>query len=260
MFSKRGLLEETMRISVVCGAMLCFAGLASASTCGTVGGTVLDLTTAGASGFINLAFFQQIPDQSTGTGVIDPFVRLSTNDSCEQGYGTTGRPLPFDENSSPTFTHDLLLSNVPTVTVGGIQYLQFLLDINQTSANPLLSLEQIRIYQSNTAGVKSTNLADLGTLVYNLDGAGDRYIKLDYSLNSGSGSGDMFAYIPKNLFDLTKTNIYFFSEFGEHFNQNDGFEEWATLTPSAPVPEPVSSTLIGTGLVALFFLRRRATR
>ena len=46
--------------------------------------TGLDLTTAGASGFINGAFFQQVPDQSTGTGVIDPFVRLSTNDNCEQ--------------------------------------------------------------------------------------------------------------------------------------------------------------------------------
>src|SRR5512145_327412 len=84
--------------------------------------TTLDLTTAGSSGFIDAAFFQQIDPRATGSGVIDPFVRISANTDLEEGYNTSGRPLQYDENSSPTFTHDLLLSAVPIVNIGGTDY------------------------------------------------------------------------------------------------------------------------------------------
>jgi len=56
--------------------------------------------------------FYQADPQATGSGVIDSFVRISTNDLIEEGYNTSGRPVPYDENTSPTFTHDLLLSEV----------------------------------------------------------------------------------------------------------------------------------------------------
>jgi hypothetical protein len=243
-------------------------GISWGATCTTPtpGNPTLDLTTAGASGFIDSAFFIQVPDQSTGTGVINPFVRLSTNDNCEQGYNTSGRPLPFDENNSPNFTRNLLLTEIPVINLNGTNYLQFLLDINQTGDNPLLSLDQIKIYQSDTKDLKSTNLNDLGTKVYDLDATGDHWIKLNFALNSGSGSGDMFAYIPVSAFDISgaKQYVYFFSRFGEEFNQNDGFEEWALLNLDNSVhiqfvPEPATYLLLGPALLALGYWRRRRT-
>ncbi len=72
-------------------------------------GPTLDLTTAGSSGYIDLAYFVQIDPQTTGTGVIESFVRLSTNQAVSQGYNTDARPLELDENNSPQFTRSLLL-------------------------------------------------------------------------------------------------------------------------------------------------------
>ena len=68
-------------------------------------GLPLDLTTAGASGTIGGAIFQQGDTQPAGSGVIHSFVRIHGlgNVFQEQGYNTDARPLQFDENSSPTF-------------------------------------------------------------------------------------------------------------------------------------------------------------
>ena len=190
-----------------------------------------DLTTAGSlcgpTADTNQAIYRDITTQPTGSGVIDPFVRISTNHPVEAGYNTDARPLNnaanFDTqvNTSPTFTRDLLLTAVPTVTIGGVQYRQFLLDINQTNNNPLLSLDNVKIFLSNTAGAlavlnpATTNVGTgLGTLIYNLDGNKDNGILLNYTLNSGSGQGDMFLDVPNSLFVGGFTNVYLWSQFG----------------------------------------------
>src|SRR5262245_31831901 len=218
------------------------------------------------------ASVQQIPNQSTGTGVINPFVRLNPGGSqdAEQGYNTDGRPTAFDENSSPQFTRSLRLSDVPII---GGRY-QFLLDINQTGEDPLLSLNSIQLYTNTTSGsVTSTNLASggpLGTLVYNLDRLQNWEILLDYSLNSGSGSGDMFLFVPTSLFTAScpaqNCFIYLYSQFGTPpgvNNTNDGFEEWSILGtqsggPQGKIPEPSALILLGSGLLVVAgFARRR---
>ena len=98
-------------------------------------GTTVDLTTGAAAGMqsVNGGFVTWTASQPTGSGFIDSFVRVSANTDCVQGYNTDSRPLQFDENTSATFTHDLLLSAVPIVNIGGVNYREFLLDINQTA-------------------------------------------------------------------------------------------------------------------------------
>jgi hypothetical protein len=207
------------------------------------GANVVNLSTRGATGSANGAFFEQIDPRSTGSGVIDPFVRVNPggSENCEHGYNTSHRKLEFDENSSPTFTHDLALADVPVVSKNGIDCYQFLLDINQTNrgaTDHFLSLNKIEIYTSGSAGA-SGYPGGLGTLQWSLDGAGAAWIWLDYALNSGSGSGDMFMYVPKTA--LSGTYVYFYSSFGEDYNANDGFEEWCILRAPAPTPSPSPS-------------------
>ena len=143
----------------------------------------LDLRTAGASGTINGAFFDQINPQSTGTGVLDPFLRIQANDQ-EQGYNSNAAPL---DDKSGTWTHDLLLSSLGAVDYKDVDCYQFVLDINENtgSNNELLSLDSVKIYTSTTPNQSVALGSLIGTLRYDLDTGGDNAILLDYSLNSG---------------------------------------------------------------------------
>jgi len=191
---------------------------------------MLNLTTEGSSGYINNAYFEQIDPQSTGTGVIDPFLRIEHN-RFEQGYNTNYRYQPggdtqFNEKKDLQYTHALLLSSVPIIQLtDGQYYLQFMLDINQigksdpdggSPTSSFISLDELRIYQSNSSllhdyNPSNTNWGGLNP-VYRMDTASaDNWIKLDADLNSGSGSGDMFAYIPFSSFDLSKQYVYLYS-------------------------------------------------
>jgi len=222
----------------------------------TGGGTATDLTTGGTE-TINGAILTTTDSQSTGTGVIQSFVRLTSNDDCIQGYNTDARPLEFDENSSPQFTRDLSLSAVPIVTIDGVEYREFLLDINQTNADSLLSLNEVEIYLHSTAGITDYPFTGEATKIWELDGDGNVIVELDYALNSGSGSGDLFLYVPNSLF-VGGTFVTLFSQFGDGNDNNDGFEEWAVRT-STPVTEPGILALLGIALLAFGGARRRRT-
>lgn len=100
-----------------------FAGaalnMAHAVSCVSPAGTEIDLS-AGGTVDVNGGFLITADQASAGTGVIDSFVRISTNDPCSQGYNTGARPLAYDENGSPTFARDLSLDAVPVVIIKGV--------------------------------------------------------------------------------------------------------------------------------------------
>src|SRR5438132_3869038 len=234
-----------------------------ATICTTLGyATVVDLTGSNDSGAINGAQFVFTAPQPTGTGVIQPFLRVE-NTPIEQGYNTSGG-TPFDDKAGP-WTHNLTFGDLQNteVTLGRVSYFKLLLDVNEPgSKRSLISLDQLQFYTSSVGGQTTTNVGSLGTPRYTF-GSGDSVI-LDASRNHGSGSGDMYAYIPTSDFADTKTNdfVYLYAHFGNTDESQAGFEEWA-LVNAAPIPE-MNTLFPVIGFFAVAFatqhLRRRHTR
>ena len=100
-----------IRLGAIAGLALCL-GASQASA------TPIDLTTAGSSAVLSADLggtfgVIQISPQSTGSGVIDSFLRINSNRR-RRGYNTN--PNNVLDNVNGNFTHALLLSDVPIVT------------------------------------------------------------------------------------------------------------------------------------------------
>ena len=246
------MVKHTFKRSILAAALV-VAGVLLAAT--PARATIVDLIN-GNSGTINGAQFDWTPAQPTGTGYIQPFVRVQAN-GVEQGYNTSGAPVPFDDKVGP-WTHDVTFADLQatTVIVGNISYFKLLLDINQSSNSPLLSLDQLQFYTSPIGSQTTENVSSLGILRYSFS-PGDA-VYLAYSRNHGSGSGDMFAYIPTSLFAGTSSSdfVYMYSHFGGTYSSNDGFEEWARVVPEASTLFSAIGFLIAMFLVHELRLRK----
>ena len=145
-----------------------------------------------------------------------------------------------------------------TFAVGNTSYFKLLLDISQSNSHPLLSLDQLQFYTSATGSQTTKDVSSLGTLRYSFS-PGDA-VYLDASRNHGSGSGDMFAYLPTSAFAGTSSSdfVYLYCHFGNTHSTNDEFAEWSLVVN--PVPEastffPVIGLIVA--VVSTYELRRR---
>jgi hypothetical protein len=253
------MIKRNFAAALVAAGMFALASLAQA--------TVVDLINNDQGTVTNqygTAIFQFTQPQPTGTGVIDPFLRVQASPS-EQGYNTSGG-TPFDDKGGP-WTHDIQFSDLQStlVTVNGTSYFKILVDLNEPNGTKsTISLENIQFYTSATGSKTTENLSSLGTLRYSLDTAGgDNTVQFDAGRNHGSGSGDAFLYIPASAFAGTNANdfVYMYVNFGNaDMTTAGGFEEFTLVRNLAPVPEmsalfPIVGLLVAVGSTSI--LRRR---
>ena len=216
---------------------------------------VVDLTTEGSSGVINGARFYQFNQIPTGTGRVNSFLRIQ-GFGVQQGFNTDGAPLYEDTMPGP-FTHSIQISDLPVATIGGTDYREFFLDINQDGQH-ILSLDELRI-SIRDSGNETGYATIFATPIYDLDTGEDNWIILDDTVNAGSGHGDMLALIPDSLFTEPENKyVYLYAKFGVNSVADNGFEEWGYGTPDAFIPEPATVLLLGLGALTLLRRRRRA--
>lgn len=218
------------------------AGSASATT------NYYDLTATGSSatGYGGAMF--SVPDISTGpvgTGVLDPFVRIQElgggspkANGIESGFNTDNskvRLLDNHDKGGSNWDHGVRLGDLCKITVGGKDYYEFSLDINQQgdTKNSGLSMDQFKLYYadtgtmsnyqdySNGSGYGGFDIKDgtgkKATLAYDMDAGGDVSALMDYTNFSGSGNGvDLHAYVSVDNFKGASANsyVYLYSKFG----------------------------------------------
>jgi hypothetical protein len=213
------------------------------------------------------AIFQFTQPQPTGTGYIDPFLRVQASPT-EQGYNTSGG-TPFDDKGGP-WTHDIQFSDLQStaVNINGTTYFKIMVDLNEPNgAKSTIDLTNLQFYTSATGSKTTENISSLGTLRYSLDtNTGDNTVLFDAARNNGSGSGDAFIYIPTTAFAGTNANdyVYMYVNFGSADTTTaGGFEEFTLVRNLAPVPEmsalfPVIGILVAVGSTHALRRRRQA--
>ena len=230
-----------------------------------------------------------------GTGNFNSFVRIEMKGQ-EKGFNTDALPQ-YDEKSG-VWTHSVKVGKLGTQTINSVEYIAFLLDVNQAGGDKdLISLNQVQIFLSS-ADLGGPGVTNTLTEATNDPGGNDALIsftggsateifrmnnpqntsgglstntEVQIGTGTGSGSGDMFLYVQSSLFgsDLNKY-VTLFSQFGRAsgtYESNSGFEEWAFREGSGPTfgvtavaPEPSTILAALTGLVPLGLLARRRRR
>jgi hypothetical protein len=220
---------------------------------------------ARVGGLINGALFQRSTPGS-GSGQFRQLFRMSDNndpDTVEIGYNRGG---VLDSQTPNGFQPVIRVQDLVETTEGG--FYMFALDANESNGggNNYLSLDMFQIFVGGVTDPVSlptteANLGQLGTQVYTF--STNDAVLLDANTGSGSGTADMFVFMPTSLFSgfAPDSLVYVYARHGAYnapgFDTASGFEEWASITIPQPtfLPEP-STALLG-GLSLLYFTRRR---
>src|SRR5258706_1285376 len=232
---------------------------------------VLDLATSSPQNAQNGAIFYSTDLRPTGTGVLQPFVRIQAKPT-EEGYNTDG-VIEFDtkDQAGSNWTHSITLSQVPIVTINGTAYREFVLDINEnkTATGRFLSMNEFQVFVATSPSLTGFDRTTMtfaspgATQVYDLDSGknGDKVVRMDYSQATGSGSGDMFAYVKDSCFTgKIGQYVYLYSKFGFPDTSDAGFEEWAVrpgTTTAVPLPASLWGGLTLLGLLGAAQIRSR---
>jgi len=267
---------------LLAGALVC--GPAEATTI-----SILDLGDSGSAGDGTIFLADPAPTQpSTGTGVFEPFVRIQRSTGggggLQNGFNTDAKEpdVNFNTKDGSDWTRSVRFGELETVSVNGATYYVLQLDANQkgraSSGANRITITDMQIYIGSDpdlanpeatgtgaggTGYTGTPFGDIAsngllglTPVWALDSAtnGNLSVVLQASIwdtpgQGGSGHGDLDVFIPSAL--LTGGPDDFFVLYTEYAHGNDGFEEWRFNAGGAPVPEPGTALLLGSGLMGL---------
>ena len=248
----------------------------------------IDLTVAPYNGHDDQgAYFYRSDLQPTGTGVIKPFLTIQEK-GMEHGYNSdsTNTSLLLDDHRAPSqWVRSVKIDDIAAVPLAGHSglYAQFFLDLNESNSDDhLLSMDKFQLFSTtdpNLTGYHETSIltgqpgdgfTSAETTLYDMDKLSDWTVQLNYSLNHGSGSGDMKVYIPYSVIQSQlgqNKYLVLYTSFGKPYASSAGFEEWSVLTgahPGPPVPGPgvpLPSTGAGGAVVlGLLGIRRRSRR
>ena len=200
----------------------------------------LDITDAGDFGTIGGVIYTDAVNVGSGTGNYNTFLAISDNDGDESGFNSDDTP-PIDTTNKDidqAKTHTVLLSDLVIVTVDGVQYYEFRVDLNESNNDPSaqISLDAFQLYSSTDGEIVSTTDLFNENQIYDLDAAGDVSVLLSDASSSGSGTDDYSVLVPVSMFaglDPTTTYIYLYVEMGfadtsgvDTWGVNGTFEEW----------------------------------
>lgn len=165
----------------------------------------------------------------SGTGNYDSFLRLQAT-GIEEGFNTDQNGNVLDDKSS--FTHSLQYGDIQSINIGGTDYIEFRLDLNESNnaTNGEITLTDLRVYISGAdATLADYNAGFAGfTSVFDLDNSKPQLL---IDANHGSGTDDYRVLIPVSLFQAAgATADSYVTLYSSFSGSNGGFEEWRTIT------------------------------
>lgn len=176
-------------------------------------------------------------NQSSGTGTFNPFVRLQAT-GLESGFNTDAA-VTLDTKAG-SWTHSILVSDIPVVTINGVNYWELFVDINESNSTPRISLNKVEIYFTTNPDLTGYP-ASFPAPEYSFSDTTDAILIND--VNQGSGRGDVRYLVPLNGAGGTITipqdcnygnddcNTFFvlYSQWGgagSTYLAEGGFDEW----------------------------------
>jgi hypothetical protein len=198
-----------------------------------------DLRAAGSSTTIGGAIFQDSANIGSGTGGYNTFLAVQDNNdagSAEAAFNSDDdSPIePSNPEQDLSKSHTVRLSDIPIKVIGGIEYYEFRVDLNESNSNPngQISLDQFIIKVApTTTTILTKDQFDAAITVYNMDAGGDRTLLLS-EVSTGSGTDDYSVLVPVSNFAIyppTTTNMYLYVQMGARegdYGTDGGFEEW----------------------------------
>jgi hypothetical protein len=170
---------------------------------------------------------------SAGTGTFDSFLRVQGTPT-ERGYNTDGT-LEFDTKTG-NFTHSMLVSDIPVVTINNVNYWELFADINDGNggAGATISLNDLEVYFTDDPELTGYDFGGNAEKVYDFSGN-----ILINDVNQGSGRGDLRYRIPLTNITIPtncdysnsacETYFVLYTRWGTTsatYNSDGGFEEW----------------------------------